>query len=304
MHRGNTATNAFTLIELSIVLVIIGLIVGGVLVGKDLIRAAAVRAQISQIERYQAAANTFKGKFSYLPGDIKDPEASSFGFAVRGAYAGQGDGNGSLEGNWTNIAQYNRIAFVSGENAMFWVDLSQARLIGESFNKATSVWSGTPSASPADYMPEAKIGGGNYVIAYSDSYDNGTTYGSLGVNYFGLQTITFIDDHGDLSATPTFALSVQQAFSIDKKVDDGFPQSGTVKAQYAGRNLAPSPVYGGPWASGTSSVGVDGPSDNSATAGSPTTCYDNTNTAGAMQQYSVGQKNGAGFNCALRFQFQ
>ena len=40
----------FTLIELSIVLVIIGLIVGGVLVGQELIRAAFVRAQITQIE--------------------------------------------------------------------------------------------------------------------------------------------------------------------------------------------------------------------------------------------------------------
>jgi prepilin-type N-terminal cleavage/methylation domain-containing protein len=39
----------FTLIELSIVLVIIGLIVGGVLAGQSLINAAAVRAQISQI---------------------------------------------------------------------------------------------------------------------------------------------------------------------------------------------------------------------------------------------------------------
>jgi len=41
----------FTLIELSIVLVIIGLIVGGVLVGHDLIRAAGVRATISQVEK-------------------------------------------------------------------------------------------------------------------------------------------------------------------------------------------------------------------------------------------------------------
>jgi prepilin-type N-terminal cleavage/methylation domain-containing protein len=42
-----TRRNGFTLIELSIVLVIVGLIVGGVLVGQDLIRSAAVRAQIS-----------------------------------------------------------------------------------------------------------------------------------------------------------------------------------------------------------------------------------------------------------------
>ncbi|MBY0407531.1 MAG: prepilin-type N-terminal cleavage/methylation domain-containing protein [Rickettsiales bacterium] len=37
-----TQEQGFTLIELSIVLVIIGLIVGGVLVGQDLIRAAEI----------------------------------------------------------------------------------------------------------------------------------------------------------------------------------------------------------------------------------------------------------------------
>jgi prepilin-type N-terminal cleavage/methylation domain-containing protein len=92
---------AFTLIEMSIVLVIIGLIVGGVLAGQSLINAAAVRATISQIEKYQT--NTFRGKYGYLPGDIKDPDASNFGFAARGQYAGEGDGNGVLEGNPNNI---------------------------------------------------------------------------------------------------------------------------------------------------------------------------------------------------------
>jgi prepilin-type N-terminal cleavage/methylation domain-containing protein len=43
--------SGFTIIELSIVLVIIGLIVGGVLVGRDLIKAAEVLATISQIEK-------------------------------------------------------------------------------------------------------------------------------------------------------------------------------------------------------------------------------------------------------------
>ena len=42
---------AFTLIELSIVLVIIGLIVGGVLVGQNLIHAAQLRSVISDLER-------------------------------------------------------------------------------------------------------------------------------------------------------------------------------------------------------------------------------------------------------------
>ena len=41
---------AFTLIEVSIVLVIIALIIGGILVGREMINAAVVRDQISQIQ--------------------------------------------------------------------------------------------------------------------------------------------------------------------------------------------------------------------------------------------------------------
>jgi prepilin-type N-terminal cleavage/methylation domain-containing protein len=81
----STAQRGFTLIELSIVLVIIGLIIGGVLVGQDLIRAAGVRATISQIEQYNTAVNTFMEKYGYLPGDIKDPDASNFGLPPRGS---------------------------------------------------------------------------------------------------------------------------------------------------------------------------------------------------------------------------
>ena len=88
----------FTLVELSIVLVIIGLIIGGVLVGRDLISAAGVRAQVSQIEKFNTAVNTFSGKYGYLPGDISAASATRFGFAPRGSYAGEGDGNSVIDG--------------------------------------------------------------------------------------------------------------------------------------------------------------------------------------------------------------
>src|SRR5580693_9186033 len=65
----SSLTAGFTLIELSIVLVIIGLIIGGVLVGQDLINAAQARAIITDIERFNTAANTFESKYGCLPGD-------------------------------------------------------------------------------------------------------------------------------------------------------------------------------------------------------------------------------------------
>src|ERR1700733_13057310 len=89
----------FTLIELSIVLVIIGLIVGGILVGQTMIGAATVRAQITQIEKYNQAANTFYGKYGALPGDITPQAVTQFNFTAsptRAGTGGAGDGNGEL----------------------------------------------------------------------------------------------------------------------------------------------------------------------------------------------------------------
>lgn len=98
---GKGAKNGFTLIELSIVLVTIGLLVGGVLVGQDLIKGAEVRAQITQIEKFNTAANTFYGKYGYLPGDMTQSAAAEFGFlnpSTRAGTQGRGDGNGVIEG--------------------------------------------------------------------------------------------------------------------------------------------------------------------------------------------------------------
>ena len=61
--------SGFTLIELSIVLVIIGLIIGGVMVGQQLVHAAQIRQQAKQFELITSAVNTFKTKYNCLPGD-------------------------------------------------------------------------------------------------------------------------------------------------------------------------------------------------------------------------------------------
>ena len=79
MHKNQPA---FTLIELSIVLVIIGLIVGGVLVGQDLIAASKQRQVISKLGDLTTFVNAFKLKYNCLPGDCKN--ASTFGLGANG----------------------------------------------------------------------------------------------------------------------------------------------------------------------------------------------------------------------------
>jgi prepilin-type N-terminal cleavage/methylation domain-containing protein len=298
-NREHRPKNGFTLIEISIVLVIIGLVVGGILVGQSLISAAGVRATISQIERYNTAANTFRGKYGYLPGDIKDPDASNFGFAARGQYAGQGDGNGLLQGNPGNSPEtVDGFVLITGEIGMFWVDLSTVHLIDQTFNTANPVINieDQSGSAIAYYTPTAKLGNGLYVYVYSYN----------AINYFALSGLTSL---GQINEVSVPGVTVAQAAMIDKKVDDGLPQTGNITAQYLnwGTNwLNPSWAAGGSLGivNGVLAGGAVGTSDTSATAPSVTTCYDNGNVAGATQQYSVEISNGSNVNCALSFKMQ
>ena len=280
----------FTLIELSIVLVVIGLVVGGVLAGQDMIRSASMRATITQLQQYQTAVNTFRGKYNALPGDLNAATAAQFGFAARGLYAGEGDGNGVIECNWDNQPGDNGGYFQGcGETGMFWSDLSYANgmninLIPENFLGLSAPNWGSINATGtqiAQYMPPAKIGGNSYIYVWS-----GGAYGTSGKNYFGLSAVSMLQANAILDSVGT-SLTVSQAYSIDKKVDDGMPLSGNVMAMFIN--------YGPQWV---------GTSIFVATPASLTTCYDNNNTFGVVQQYSMNQNSGAGVNCALSFKFQ
>jgi prepilin-type N-terminal cleavage/methylation domain-containing protein len=267
----------FTLIELSIVLVIIGLIVGGVLVGQDLIRAAAVRAQITQIEGYNSAVNTFRGKYGELPGDMTSQTADQFGFVARGSFDGEGDGNGLIEGNWGGELGNHTGTSENGETITLWVDLSTARLVDGGFNLAnpTTALGNITGSALANYFPPAKLGGGNYVYVWSNN----------GTNYFGLSGVSSVNDAGyniglgEMYATTN--ITVRQAYAIDAKVDDGLPQSGRVTVMYIGTG-----------------VGVVLWSHSAASDGA-STCFNTTSST-----YSISINGGAGLNCALSFQMQ
>jgi len=295
------AKRGFTLIELSIVLIIIGLVIGGVLVGQDLITAATVRAQISQIEKYQTAVNTFRSKYGYLPGDIPNPAATQYGFAARGQYAGEGDGNGIIEGILNDAPNWDDgVVQGGGETGLFWQDLSTAKLIGGNFNGPTYMpMSTSVSGSALDsYLPAAKVGAGNYLYVYSSMPTSLPYYsgGIPGINFFGITNVENLAN--SLVGIP--GLTVVQAYNIDKKIDDGLPQTGTVTTIYVGWAAGPTWSIGGD----VMGAGPVGAFAGTVASASPTTCYDNGGNASAPMQYSIGQNNGTGINCGLSFKFQ
>jgi hypothetical protein len=274
------------------VLTIIGFVIGGVLVGQSLIQEATIRAQITQIPQFNTAVRTFQTKYDgYLPGDIPDPAASSFGFLPRGTTGPcQGNGNGLIEGDWLGACAYN---MQGGEAGMVWVDLSTAGLIDGSFhvvqpNESISTWPNggqtlTSSTNPTYdvVLPAAKIGNGNYIFVYNVAESN----------WFGINGLTYFNHDGEWAATNN--LTVAQAYNIDKKIDDGIPMTGTVLAYTGGLE----------WANGGASYDSTVPR-TARTPASATTCYDNGDVTGVMPQYSLAQNNGGGMNCALGFEFQ
>lgn len=284
--------SGFTLIELSIVLVIIGLIIGGVLVGQDMVRAASVRATLTQIEKYNTAVNTFRGKYDALPGDLNAQVATRFGFTARGTYLGEGDGNGIIEGITSAASDNNNsgMAEFGGETSMFWGDLTYAgglniNLIEGSFpneNIASALPSNIAVTAFNQYLPEAKIGRGNFWYVWS----------MYGVNRFALSVPTG-SSAANIYNNP--GLTVREAYSIDQKIDDGLPTTGNVYAAFISNTGAVQNRYwvGTNWTYPTvSNLAI-----------STSTCFDNNNTGGAPLLYSMSN-NAERMNCALTFNFK
>jgi prepilin-type N-terminal cleavage/methylation domain-containing protein len=287
-------TGGFTLIELSIVLVIIGLIVGGVLVGQDLIQASYVRAQITQIERFNSAVNTFYGKYGMLPGDMNMSVAQQYGFSTRGSGPGLGDGNGIIEGVDVLGSQASGET-QNGETGLFWVDLTSANGLNLNLVEG-SYYLNAPA--PTQYggmltsFPVSKLGQGNVDVVWSVG----------GINYYSILQIGYMHPAWDgmliESNYPNPGLcgtnlgpKVIQAYKIDLKLDDGFPTSGNVLA------MSPNDFYVD-WAGYSCNTAV--PASASASNAS---CFDNAGGTGIMQ-YSIKQNKGAGANCPLSFKFQ
>jgi prepilin-type N-terminal cleavage/methylation domain-containing protein len=267
----------FTLIELSIVLVIIGLIVGGVLVGQDLIKAAEIRATVGQVEKYNAAVNTFRTKYNGIPGDLVYAQASAFGLVLpaagltSGGGTGLGDGNGLIQDTSSGNSPI-------GEPLIFWQHLSSASLIDGSLgtNIVAAATVGATAPTPAQYLPTAKLGRGNYWVVGSDT----------GTNYYILGGVTAIST---TAYTYSLALTPIESYNIDVKLDDGAPNTGIVQART--NNISSFGSLSGAY--GSTIVATTGCLVAGGTAG----------VTDPSSTYNRGTTSGTTPNCMLRFRF-
>lgn len=132
--NNSISQNGFSLVELSIVLVILGLLTGGILGGQELIRAAELRAAPTELNKYRTAVYTFRDKYFALPGDM--PNAVRFWTPAAGGTAdGMDSACTSLDhtspstGTETCNGNGNNQIELGSEMLRFWQHLGNAGLI-------------------------------------------------------------------------------------------------------------------------------------------------------------------------------
>ena len=215
----------FSLVEMSIVLVIMGLLVGGILAGQNLVKAAELRAVSNEFGSYSTAINLFKEKYNALPGDLANAESYWGQLAVANAACQDGaatatatcsgDGDGNVEVTSTRSREIFRI----------WQHLANAGLIEGQYsgtkNGASNWGSLVKTNNPASKYgtagwsivakPDIAVWTGWYLNMFQPSNSN-----------HWLQ----IGNGPEISNWAAF--KPEDAWNIDSKMDDGMPGQGNI----------------------------------------------------------------------------
>ncbi len=206
----------FTLIELSIVLVIIGLLVGGVLAGKALIEQAATRAAASRLQQLETAYRTIQAKYNCTIGDCSNA-TDYFGMNYIVVPSGCPPSGGAGNGNGNGDGFIDKSSGSTGDGSWKCEPKQAARSLQLANLLPTAVTS--PCVSSDDYFK-----GINDSCAY---FYNDDLYGA--VSNVKVNNITWTKRSQNGFWLNAAALSPVQARSIDEKLDDGIANKGKFK---------------------------------------------------------------------------
>lgn len=214
--------HAFSLIELSIVLVILGLLTGAILTGQSLIREAELRAITTEYQTYKTAVGNFRNKYLALPGDMYNAE-DLWGTMTSGTCpnATGGTGTQTCNGDGDGLIDTANAASQTGEVFTFWQHLVNAGMIegpydglADSANKFDS--------TVGENVPASKFPNGGWSVFNWASQSGSTSF--FNNTYYNI----FVFGTEGTNITTGQILTPEETRNIDKKIDDGLPAQGIV----------------------------------------------------------------------------
>jgi len=194
----------FTLVEIAIVLVIIGLLLGGILKGQEMITQAKIKNAIADFSGVSAAYHGYVDRYKKIPGDDPcaggTPTVAVCGTTTpRWAAAAAGNGNGQVAGTYNSLT-------ATDESRLWWDHLRRSGFVsGVGTNQPFNALTGMIGVQTGDAQATigAALGGFTGLIMCSAN------------------------------------LPDKIAISVDTQMDDGVPNSGTVRGVL---QTAPNPT--------------------------------------------------------------
>jgi prepilin-type N-terminal cleavage/methylation domain-containing protein len=188
-------SQGFTLVEIAIVLVIIGLLLGGILKGQEMITQAKIKNVIADFSGISAAYHGYVDRYKKIPGD--DPCAGTTNSAVTvgncGTTTGRWTGASHGDGNGVVGGKYNSVTGTD-ESRLWWDHLRRAGFVsGVGDQQPFNALTGQIGVQTGDSASGAALGGFAGIIICSAN------------------------------------LSDKIAIAADTQMDDGVPNSGSVR---------------------------------------------------------------------------
>jgi len=227
-------TKGFSLVELSIVILIIGLLIAGVSSGTKLLKQAELRSVITDMETLAVAYQTFIATYDAKPGDMSDASVF-FPNCAQTQSRCNGDGDGVI--GWTN----DDVVLDEGLRAMRHLNL--AGILSNGGN--TLIPDGYQNRNQAYGTANGYFYGGSLNNGYSihgganKTPDVGLIWFSTGVVFADFRPAIYMasaagPDSGGINFDLHGSIDALTAFQIDKKIDDGATAGGTANGAATG----------------------------------------------------------------------
>lgn len=206
---------AFTFIELAIVLVIIGLLLGGVVAFQSYSNNARIATMMNESKILISAFSQFQTRYGAPPGDMSTASTSWTG-------AGNGDGNGIIRAGAVLAPLERYYAFQH---------LALAGFIQGTYTGAVN---GNGGATAGVNVVGGSVDQSAFIFDHPDAADGLVSSDSLYFDGFYGNILRIAGLNGNSNDIPALGiLTPKDALTLDLKYDDGQPGLGNIKTPKA-----------------------------------------------------------------------